>query len=231
MKEFVDEVANNDILSDKEVRGLLTHIGGGKPKALLPFSDRARCGPIQKFRFNNVTVEKLNINLPAGVVCFVSIENLENLHVLEIAEIHFCNPADFPFDVMIINGTKADEIVKIAEDTFSSFPVYRAIFRKPVILPTHKVPIVLKTSTYSGTAPSVRVVGSNNYQDIQLNSKSCRIRLEYDNSYSATAGQPWGFQFSEGQRKDSVSWHFLIGIRGRIRKYRPLFGPFVFSLK
>ncbi len=220
LKEFVNEVANSDILNDQELRILFTYLNGGQPKTPMPFTDQVRGSPMEKVRFQDISVEKFNVNLPEGVSCSVKIESLEASHALQISEVDFINPADFPFDILqIVDAntiTKADDILKITGEEFESFPVYKAVFKKPVCL-TSQFHIYLKTSTYSGTAPSVRIIGnSNNYQTIHISSNQCSLVMEHDRKYSTVIGKNGSHAIFWAQKKDAKSWHFFIGFKGRI---------------
>ncbi len=219
LEDFVEEVANCDILNDQELRILFTHLAGGTPKSSMPFLDQSRGGPYQEVRFKDVRLEKFNVNLPDGVCCSVKIEELRYSYALEMSEIHFSNPADFPFDVLQVVDKKADEILKIPGEEFNKFPVYKAVFKKPLLL-TSNFHIYLKTSTYSGKAPSTRIVSDHNstYRKININTKSCSLRMEHDSKY-ATAKKEFNARcITDAERKDSRSWHFFVGFKGRIVK-------------
>ncbi len=227
LKDFVEEVANCDILNDKEVRTLLIYLNGGKPKSLMLFRDQARGDLMETVRFYVESAEKVNINLPEGVCCKMTINELEDdLDALEISEIHFSNPADFPFDVVKVGDVKADEIVKIIDEEFQGFPVYKAVFRKPIhLLSKLSTTIYLKTSTYSGTAPSVRFKYGTSIakyigdckQYININTKLCSLTMEHDRNYATSKGKT-GLEKELAKIEDKQSWHFFVGFKGRIVK-------------
>ncbi len=225
LEEFLHNVSNTEVLTDREVRGIVTVLGGAKPIVPVTFPDKPRGGTFEEIRFNNIKeIKKINVKLPDGIFCDISLKHLNADEIFELSEIHFCNPADFPYDVVRVNEISANQILKIPNrlvnslpesSPMESFPVYKAVFNKPIKLSSNSARVHLKTSTYSGTAPSAYITGaSSRDQSIKLKDKTIKIKPSPDPNYSLV-----NFIWSQSaaiREKDARSWCFLLGIKGRM---------------
>ena len=184
LDDFKQHVAKSDILTDREARDLLTLLVGIKPDRELPFTAKKRTGKytqlgnldetFTKFEFRTNKVSRHNVNFPEGVSCHVAFGGLEFNCQLEICEVEFCNPADFPInDVQIdrdVSGIvkmlhHADKIEKIPEKLHMGNSVYKAMFTPSVEVKVVReglciISIHFKTKSYSGLGTAAKLFGS-----------------------------------------------------------------------
>ncbi len=218
--EFVSNVANTEILTDREVRTIFTVLAGGKPNVPMQFENQKRGGSFHQVLFSGIgDANKINISLPEGVVCNVTLQNLGANKTLELSEIYFVNPADFPYDVVKVGEETAWKIEKIPQPEFIAYPVYKAVFDRLVKISQSQFGVSLKTSKYAGSAPTAYISGTqHNWQTVELNGKSLKMQLEIDSKYAMEASCIHSNAFTkiQARNKDLRSWAFLIGIKGRI---------------
>ncbi len=169
LDEFKQYVATSEILLDREVRDLLTHLVGVKPNRELPFIAEERTGnPAGEYAHLQFHVEKVirkNVTFPEGVSCTVGISQWYGSGYIEISEVEFCNPADFPIDdVQIHNNTEfyADKIEKIPEKLCMGNSVYKAVFTPPakVKASDYYIEIYFRTKSYSGPGTVAKLCGT-----------------------------------------------------------------------
>ncbi len=173
LDDFKQHVAKSVILTDREARDLLTLFVGIQPDRELMFTAKQRTGTFTKLEFPTNKVLRHSVNFPEGVSCEVEFTGLEFNDQLEISEVEFCNPADFPInDVQIASvfGRKqmtyhADNIEKIPEKLHMRNSVYKAIFTpsaevKAVREGVFIISIHFKTKSYSGIGTAARLFGS-----------------------------------------------------------------------
>ncbi len=215
-------VSTTDVLTDREVRSIMTLLAGAKPNVPVTFPSEPRGGisTFEEIQFTISELRKISIQLPKGVTCGIAVENLNAGETFEISEVHFCNPADFPYDVVHVNDNYANKIEKIPQRViFKACSVYKAVFNTPIPIPSHpdSAKVSLKTSTYSGTAPSVYLTSSpGREQSIRLNEGTLKIKLGLDRNYSYAKSVAMDHLFASVQ--DPKSWCFLVGIKGRMVK-------------
>ena len=219
-EEFVKNVANTEILTDREVRTIFTVLAGGEPNVPMQFENQERGGSFQQVLFSSIAdASKINISLPEGVVCNVKLQGLRANDTLELSEIYFLNPADFPYDVVRVGEETTWKIEKIPQFQLLSYPVYRAVFDSVVKTCHSQFGVSLKAYKYTGSAPTAYISGTqHNWQTVELNGKSLKMQLEIDSKYAMEASCIHSNAFTKFQarNKDLRSWAFLIGIKGRI---------------
>ncbi len=221
LDKFLHNVSNTEVLTDREVRGIVTVIGGAKPNVPVTFPDKPRGRMFEEIQFTEIEqIRKINVQLPLGVFCDIKLEGLDAGEILEVSEIHFCNPADFPYDVVQTHGCHgitASKILKIPNQMIGSAPVYKAIFNRPIKLSSNFARVHLKTSTYSGTAPSAYITGRSSNVSVKLNDKSIKIKLGLDTVALASTSTDY-CHLSIAHETDPRNWWFLLGMKGRIVK-------------
>ena len=196
--------ANNRVLRDNEARGLLTFYLGTKPDPPLVFSETRRKGNTSLVEFKGTSVSKYNLHFPTGTYCALRFgaNNMAGIQA-EISEVHFSNPADFPIDnIQIIFGDRSftcDKVEKIIGKMLHNFPVYKAIFDKPVTYypENYHAQVHFKTKSYSGTATAAIINGNSNYHSFTLNGRSYGVTLWSHSDYS---------------------WWFLVALRIKLLK-------------
>ncbi len=202
-KEFMEHVAKSDVLSDREARDLLTHFMETEPARPLPFPGNSRLGNAKIVEFPGSSVNTESLNFPAGTYLTLQFNNNKcNMSGLqaEISEVHFCNPADFPIDnVQIYTGsyTSCDKVEKVAGKLYCEYPVYRAIFHKPVSYSpySHHAQVHFKTKTCTGVGTGALIHG-NYYHEFTVNDRNVGLTL-------------YGY--------NSTSWRFLVALKIKIQ--------------
>ncbi len=188
LDDFKQHVAKSQILSDREARDLLTLLVGIKPDRELPFVEKKRTGKHTRLEdsggkytlleFPITKVTRWNTTFPGGVSCRLAIDDST---YVEISEVEFCNPADFPIDDVQIDNCEifyADKIEKIPEKLCMGNSVYKAVFTPPakVEASKHYVEVHFKTKSYSGPGTIAKLCGKGS-QTVTINGQTIEAAI------------------------------------------------------
>ncbi len=212
MDEFKECAAKSEILSDQEARDLFTHIVGMNPNREMKFTNKERVGTFGMLEFTatDVTPVTNNVYFPYGAHCQLYFEGLGAGETVEISEVQFCNPADFPIDEIQFTtgnvhnqGSSADKIAKIPEKLCHGYSVYRSTFKPAFkIADLSAVQIHFKTKTYSGSGTASLISGERS-QRVTLQGKSVDVTIQH--SYDAY----WGnYEYDK--------WYFMLGMKMKV---------------
>ncbi len=202
-EEFMEHAAKSDVLSDREARDLLTYYMDTEPARPLQFPENRRLGNAKIVEFPGTSVSTESLNFPNGTYLTLQFDNstMSGLQVV-ISEIHFCNPADFPIDEVqvYVNGTytSCDKVEKIPDKLYCGYPVYRAIFRKPVSYQPYNYQALVhfKTKSYTGVGTGAVIYAGSYYHQFSVNEKNLALTL-------------YGY--------NSSSWRFLVALKIRVQ--------------
>ncbi len=191
LEGFGRNVANCEVLTDKEARYLLTLYSGTKPSELMSFKqeNRTACtGNWELLQFKANSVSPVLINPHCNYVTYhLHITNNADCEI-QISELHFCQPegaADI--ESVQLQGRVTESVVRLQNQTFKNHPVYIVSFEKPVqILPQYCTPQIWFRSNNQLYNRQVAVlVGSLNHafnvngKQIQISLEGCRDREWY----------------------------------------------------
>ncbi len=131
LEQFGQNVACNEILTDKEARYLLTLYSGVKPPQVLPFKTEKRAANFKLLEFPAQSISTVNCrNYGQTPACILDFSNLAACDI-EISELQFCQTTDRETnDSVQIEGTAAKSVVKVGDQTFKGYPIYKASFEK-----------------------------------------------------------------------------------------------------
>ncbi len=228
MEEFSTHAAKGNILHDREARDLFTLLAGSTPNRPIPFISNRRSGTAHHIELAATQITSRNINFPQGTTCGLQFQHFNTNEALKILEIEFCNPADFPIDVIQISqggggfmGTttvvEADKVEKIPGKQMFGFSIYRAIFKTPVTLKSRseQIQFGFRTKTYSGPGTIAYIQGAPQ-QTFELKGRPISINIQQDQNQSVFGGSRFTTHqtasSSFGLNQDG-GWHCLVRLK------------------
>ena len=237
LDEFSTHAAKGNILHDREARDLFLLLAGSKPDRPIPFIAEPRPGSAQQIELTVTHIRSENITFPQGTTCSIQFQQFNPDETIKICEIQYCNPADFPIDLVKINTKNSGGFVTVAEaNKIEKIPgklmfgssIYRAIFNNPVIVKSCSAQIhfAFQTKTYSGPGSAAYIQGSPQ-QTFQIKGRNISVNIaqhrhqsltglfgpQFQNQATGTAGfGGLGFSTPEQGR----GWYSLVGLKVKI---------------
>ncbi len=182
LEEFGQNVADCEVLTDKEARYLLMLYSGAKPSKTLQFKGENRTGNWELLEFKANSVSLVN---QGHAACNLRITNA-NCEI-QISELHFCQPDEAAgidsvelqnFSIEL-QGRIAKSVVKLQNQTFKNYPVYKASFEEPFkFQPQYCTPQILFRKRSQAYQRQVAIlVGSTINHSFNVNGKQIQVSL------------------------------------------------------
>ena len=188
LEEFGQNVACNQILTDNEARYLLTLYSGVKPPKVLPFKTDKRVANFKLLEFPAQSISTVSCGFYGQTpLCILAFSNLAASQI-EISELHFCQPVGHEtIDGVNIDGTLAKSIVKVDDQTFKGYPIYKASFESPYRCSSQCRPNVYfndETIPHNNVAAAI-LHASTITHSFTLNAKPITVSLRGYDDYSS----------------------------------------------